>query len=362
MTTISTLGQALDQMANLNYQQQQLSTLQTQVTTGHKGQTYQALGTGSSGAAGSMQARASFTKLDTYIGNITTANTHISLMTTALGEIRSQASNMAQALNISPADGTTADIAHIADTAGDVSGIIGDLVNSKDGNTYLFSGSDKSNAPLGNDTSLDTYLNKQVTGWINGTVTTDQLIQSYRDKTQLNDTTVGYSAALSSGSAKNVAVRADDNADLNYTTLGNNDAMRDAIVATNMIRTLCSSVGQIASTSTMAAGTKTAPGATPTDQSANFYKVLGDLTTMVNTAMSKLDGSNQNLAQVQAQITQMSKDHATDQSTLTGTMQSIENVDMNEAAVKLSNLQTQLQASYSVTASVNRLSLVDYLK
>ena len=362
MTSISTLGQAIDQMANLNFQQQQLATLQTQISTNHKGQTYEALGTGATGAAGSLQARASFSKLGTYMDNITTADTHISLMTTAIGEIKAQANNVVQALNISPADGATANIASIGQAAGDVSNIVGDLINSKDGDTYVFSGSDKANAPLGNDTSLNTYMQKQVTDWANGNITTDQLVQSYRDKTQLNDSTIGYSAALSSGTAKNVAVRADDNVDLNYTTLGNTDAMRDVVVASNMIKTLCGSLGQIATTPAMAAGTKTAPGATSTEQTGNFYKVLNDLTTMLNTALNKLDTSTQNLSQVQSQIGQITKDHATDQATLTGTMASIENIDVNEAAVKLNYLQTQLQASYSVTASVNRLSLVDYLK
>lgn len=362
MTSISTLGQALDNLANLNSLQQQMATLQTQVATGHKGTTYQDLGSGATGAAGSMQARASFAKLDTYINNITTANTHISLMTSALSEIKAQAGSVVNALDISPANGATADIASIGKLAGNVSGVVNDLVNSKDGDNYLFSGSDATNAPLANDTSLQTYVQKQVNDWINGNITTDQLMQSYRDTTQLNDSTVGYSAALSSGSAKNIAVRADDNADLNYTTLGNTGAIRDTVVATTMLKTLCSSLGQIATTSTMAAGTKTAPGVSATDQTNNFYKVFNDLNTMLNGAMNKLNSSTSNLAQVQVQITQMSKDHATDQSTLTGTMNSIENVDMNEAAVKLTQLQTQLQASYSVTASVNRLSLVDYLK
>ena len=54
--------------------------------------------------------------------------------------------------------------------------------------------------------------------------------------------------------------------------------------------------------------------------------------------------------------------HAKGIHVLLGTINNIENVDMNEAAVSVTSLQTQLEASYRVTALLSQLSLVNFLR
>jgi flagellar hook-associated protein 3 FlgL len=361
MTSISTLGQALDQMERLNSLQTSMATLEGQISSGTKGNTFQALGSGVNGALGSERARASFNNLNTYIDNATNADTQIGLMTNALGEIQAQGQNLQSGLNITPADGSTVDISSISNLATTVGGFVNNLINAQDSNgDYLFGGADSSTPPLTDNGTLDTYEQGQINGWMNGTVTTAQLIQSYSDPTQLNDSTIGYSSTLASGQAQNVSVRVDDNTEINYTVKGNDTALRTIVTAVSMIKNLCSSVQSI-STSATDPTAKTAPGATAADQSSNFYSVLNNLTTMLSNGLSALDTDTQNLSQTQAQIDQVSTDQKTQQSVLSGTMNTIEDVDINEAAVKVTALQTQLQASYSVTAMISKLSLVNYL-
>jgi len=53
--------------------------------------------------------------------------------------------------------------------------------------------------------------------------------------------------------------------------------------------------------------------------------------------------------------------HKTDQSTLSGIVDDLENVDMSEAIIKLQTLQTQLTASFQTANVVQSMSLVNFL-
>jgi flagellar hook-associated protein 3 FlgL len=362
MATISTLGQALDQMERLNALQSKLSTLQGQIATGHKGNTYMALGSGADGALGSQRARSNYSKLDTYITNITIADRRMSIMTNALSEMRAQAGNVQAALGLQPAEGTDTDIETVGKQADTVMQFLTTLVNSKDGNRYLFAGADSDTQPLNGTSTMDTYEQSQINDWVNGTITTDQLIQSYRDQTKLDDSTLGYSPTLASGTTKGVSVRTDDNTEVDYTVLGNTSSIRDVLTSISMIKNLTLTLNKITSDPSDPPGTKTAPGATTSEQSQNFYKVYNDLQDMLTKALGKLDLTNENLTQTQAQVEAVSDNHKTDQATLQGISSDIENVDLNEAAVQLNSLQTQLEASYRVTATLSQLSLVNFLK
>ncbi len=53
--------------------------------------------------------------------------------------------------------------------------------------------------------------------------------------------------------------------------------------------------------------------------------------------------------------------NAAQQSTLQDTVDGIEQASTEEVATKLLDLQTRLQASYQITSSLSKLSLVNYL-
>lgn len=357
MTKISTLAQAMGQIKQLNSMQAQIAKLQTQLTTQKKGQLFKELGME---ALGSQRARANFATLETYISNINHADRRIKMMITSIEEVKQQAGHIASAIQIQTQEGEI-ELGTITDLADKTFDFITNLLNQQDGDRYLFGGSGVLSQPLTATGTFDSYVQARLTDWVNGDITTTQLINSYRDKDQLTDTIMGYSAQLSSGNSKNVTVRVDKNSELDYTLTANNDALREVMVVVNMMRNLGDVMDQITRGDDDPAGIVTAPGATQEEQNENFYKLYNDLSAMLNKALSKIDTEHFKLAQTQAQMNQIQENHKVDLNTLTGIISDIEDVDINEVALKLSSLQIQLEAAYSVTASVSRLSLVNFI-
>ncbi|HRC27601.1 MAG TPA: flagellin, partial [Alphaproteobacteria bacterium] len=234
-----------------------------------------------------------------------------------------------------------------------------DLVNSKDGDRYLFSGSDTQTKPLVTTSLMTTYMDTRVDEWVNGTIDTDALIASYTDNTALVDATVGYAATLSN--AGNVFVRADDTKDIDYTVLGNDPAIRDLIVTIGMTANLTGTLDEV----TLDAGdpltTVTAPGATAKDQSDNFYRVFNQLAAAINTAVDNLDTIGYRLSGIQAQLDGIGKDHQEDRNNLMSVISNVEDADTTEAALKIKILSTQLEASYRVTALLSDLTLTKFI-
>ena len=61
------------------------------------------------------------------------------------------------------------------------------------------------------------------------------------------------------------------------------------------------------------------------------------------------------------EIRRLGAANAAQQSTLQDTVDGIEQASTEEVATKLLDLQTRLQASYQITASLSKLSLVNYI-
>jgi flagellar hook-associated protein 3 FlgL len=356
MTSISTLGQSLDQIERLKLSQSTLSQLQTQLTTGKKAQLFDGLGTD---VIQSVRSRAAIKQLATYDNNIDIANRRIKMMLNALQSVHDQASTISGALDVE-SEGGELDMASLSQLADNALKLVSDMVNEQDGPRYLFGGSDGTTQPLGDTGTLDTYLKSALDDWASGAIDTQTLIANYRGGAA-GDTTVGYSAALASGSAKNVTARVGESSEIDYTVLGNDSSLRDIIVGISMVSQLSKSLDKVSLDAGDPAGTKTAPGADAKEQADNFYTMFNDLARMIGGAMDKLESKMSNLSYASAQITSVQNDHALQKNALQGIVDDVENADDNEIAVRLNALQVQLEASYRVTASIQGLSLVNFL-
>ncbi len=358
MAFVSTLGQALDQVERLKTLQSQLGTLQTQLTTGKKTDLYKGLG---SDVIASKKARASFNALDNYLNNITIASRRIEMTSSVIEEIQAQSRNLLGTLEGQTQQGEY-EIAALSDYAKNLKGFVYNLLNEKDGDRYVLGGANTLNKPLTDTGGLDTYATKQITDWVNGVITTDQFMQSYQDSTQLTDTIIGYSPELSSGQTKNVTVRVDDNAEIDYTVKANATPFRNILIAISMIENIDNVIDEVTlDPADNPATTVTAPGSTIAEQNENFYRVFNDIAAMMNKALDQIDSERFKLAQAQAQITQIGENHKIEKNTLSNTIANVENVDINEVALKLNTLTIQLEASYRVTATVSSLNLTKFL-
>jgi flagellar hook-associated protein 3 FlgL len=67
------------------------------------------------------------------------------------------------------------------------------------------------------------------------------------------------------------------------------------------------------------------------------------------------------LGATQSQLTNVSNTQASASAATQTQISSLTTVDPYQAATQLTSLQTQLQASYEITASISKLSFVNYM-
>lgn len=353
MTNISTLGQSIDQITRLKTLQSSMAMLQYQLASGKKANLFSGLGTN---VIASERARADFKEVDTYLNNMTIADRRIKMKINAIDGILKQAGDVLNAIQIQTQQGEF-EIEAVGDLAKKARDFIISMLNERDGERYLFSGADTRTQPIVDTGLQGTYMQAQVNAWVDGNMTTDELIQSYRDKSQLSDTINGYSAPISSGNARGVYVRVSSNIELEYTSIANNDGFRDILSAIGMLDNLTAVLDKVTLAENDPLGTITAPGATKEEKNNNFYAVFNDIAVMISKGMDKLETETFKLSQTAARMNQISEDYKLEKNTLAGIISDVEDADMNEVAVKINSLQLQMEASYRVTASLSQLSL-----
>ncbi|MDB2682778.1 flagellin [Alphaproteobacteria bacterium] len=401
-TGVSTLGQALARIDRINVQQTQLNDLSTQLATGKKTQKFSGLGTD---VLTSKRARADFQSLDVYKNNIKNASRRISLMLNAVKEFQEQTRNFLGSINLvaqqadheangvnilSYDDPTTpnviettkigvdsaemsVDFQSMTSLASTVYDFLETLLNVQDGDRYLLSGAETSTEPFTDTGTLDAAISSQISDWKAGTVSTDQIIQNLNDRDAstnpgaVTDSIIGYSAPLSSANAGNIFVRADDNLEVEYTTLANEEPFRDIMVAVSYFKNEnlppISDVYEPPNVPTppFSPDIQGAPGADNQEKQENFFQVLNTLSGVVNNALDQLDLVVFKLSSAQGRITELGIQHSEEQNLLQGVISDVEDADQNEVALKLNTILTQLEASYAVTSRVQQLSLVNYI-
>ena len=397
MTGVSTLGQALRQIEHLNSQQLTFSELAQQMATGKKAPFYSGLNTD---ALISVRSRVDLSALDVYVDNITRADTTIDLALNSIEEFQAQSNQFAATLTSFVQEGShqTGDDVRYDDPAtpeientiyGNTSGnmdvdftavinhannlfdFLGDLINVQEGDRYLLAGADSSERPYQNTGTLDAHINTLLTNWKNGTITTTDLIADLRDGTALSgnpdaitDSTIGYSASLSNGTAGNVFVRVDENSEFKYTVLANEDSLRNVMVALAVIKNENLPPVVDVYENGVYPGVPDelgAPGVTAEEQHQNFYQLFNSMTQMVSQSIDEIDQIRFRLETVRAQMEETRRSHVDQQSLLQNTIGDVEDVDTNEVAVKITTLQTQLEASYRVTSLIQNLTLSRFL-
>ncbi|HRC27569.1 MAG TPA: hypothetical protein PKX87_09090, partial [Alphaproteobacteria bacterium] len=97
MTSISTMGQAIDQMERIKQVQSLFANYQAQVTTGKKTNLFKGLGID---VLTSERSRADLDSIDIYRRNIDIADRRLKLMNNAVEEMKAQAINVQNAITV----------------------------------------------------------------------------------------------------------------------------------------------------------------------------------------------------------------------------------------------------------------------
>lgn len=375
MASISTLGTYLDQISRLKTQQSSMADLTLQLSSGKKTQKLSGLGMD---ITKTMRARTGIDSLSVYNDNITNADRRMKQMDTAIREIRAQTENISSFIATATQQGEYPDLQSIQKLTDSVYGFITNLINQTDGERYLFGGADQTEAPLGSDgffkSALGSFLpdstdltNPPVVAsgligdWGDGTITTDQFIASYKS---INDTTLGFSEALTTGTAGKTVVRVDDSSEFDYTVLANSTAMKDIIRTLGVLRALPPvehAPGALNDPTATTLATDVAPFP-PAEKQEAFFKVLNDLSATLNKATDGLEKEEKNLAQIRSQIAIVKTSHSDQIAAFKDIVADVENSDITEVSVQIKQLEIQLQASFQVTSILSQLTLSNFLQ
>ena len=148
-----------------------------------------------------------------------------------------------------------------------------------------------------------------------------------------------WSANWSTASSQNSKIRVDNNLKVDVTTNANDSAFRNMAMAFTMVMDL---------------------GAGSLSQAA-FEKLVDKATTIASSAVTATTNIAGQLGNVQKLLADQNVRLNQRNDTINQQLQRLEGVDQAEVATRINMLMTQLETSYSLTARINKLSLLNYL-
>jgi flagellar hook-associated protein 3 FlgL len=343
-----------------------LDKLTNQVSTGLVGDTYAGLGTG---APVSLDLRPQIANLQTWQNNVDAATGRMSVAQTALTQMQSIAANFyAQLNNVESVNAGEVD--SIAASARDALGQMASLLDTQDGGVYVFAGQDTADPPVpdpGNilTSGFYTQINAAVGGLaINGAAAT--ATATYNVATSNAAGTSPFSVWLSQSSAVLQASPPVVQVGQNQTEpvgipASANGLIPDSVSSGNTIvggppsttgsymRDVLRALATIGSLSSSQAN------------DPDFDDLVQDTRTSLSAAVGAMAQDAGVLGNVQSSLTATQTRLGDTQTALTGQVSSAEDVDMAATLSQLSQVQTQMQASYQLIATLSGLSLAKFL-
>lgn len=333
-----------------------MDTLLRQASTGRAGNTFAQLG---STASASLSLRPNLARLEAYQANIDAAAGRMELTQSTLKQIGDIASRFrAQTINLNGLSRSEVDT--IAGSARDALKQVAGLLNTRDGSVYIFAGQDGAAAPVPSGDAIGT------SGFVTSIATAVAAFGTAGGAATIAATLAigGSNAAGTSPFSPNLSQPAS-------LLVGARTSVRigDGVAVPTGV--LASTNADIASTGPATTGSYIRDvlrglatlGALSGNQvsAPGFGEVVADVRTSLADAVSALAadagvlGDRQSaLAATQATLTDMATAIQTQ-------ISDAEDVDMASTLSRLSAVQSQLQASYQLIASLQSMSLARYL-
>jgi flagellar hook-associated protein 3 FlgL len=348
---------------------QQLNTLSEQVSSGLVAQTYAGLG---SSAAVSLDLNPQLTALQTYQNNISQATGTMQVTQTAMTQLQQIAAKFASDMpNLTSTN--TQEITSIAQQAQAALTQVAGLLDTRDGDVYVFGGQDTSNPPVSQPDAILTTTGgfySQINAAVNGLATDDA------NATNTITATFNTAASNSAGTSPFSTYQS-----------GGNGPIAQQVVQTGQGQSV--SIGLLASANSYVVSTGTSvANATATSlptttgsymrdlmcalatigsmtsssaSAAGFVALVQNTTTSLNGAVSAMDGDIGALGNTQSTLTTTQTQLSDTATALTGQVSAVQDVDMASTLSNLTAIQTQLEASYRMIATEGTLSLANYL-
>lgn len=333
---------------------QRLNELTEQASTGLASQTYAGLGGGASVA---LDLNAQVNTLQVHQAAINQATGSIGVTQTAMKQIQQIAATFASDIpNLNGLNPSEVD--SIAAQANGALQQVADLLNTTDGNSYVFGGQDSANPPI----------------------PSPENILSSGFYTQIHATVSGLSSAgAGATAAATLAVAASNSAGTTpFSAYMSQPGSSISVPAVQTGGGVPVQIGLLASSNSVAvsSGTSTTGsymrdlmrtlatlGSLSSSQlnDPGFGALVSDTSSSLNGAISAMSVDVGILGTTQSTLT-TTQSHLADISTALNTqLNSVQSADMATTLSNLSEIQTQLQASYRMISLANSLSLVNFL-
>ena len=304
-------------VSNSNTVRDQLNQTDEQVSSGLVSDTYSGLG---NQARTSLSLTPAIAHQAAWSQNIDAAQGRLDATQTAITSISSIASAFFAQINTYNAN-NPASVQSLAQQAKTALQQVGDLLNTKSGDIYVFAGQDTSNPPV-----PDTDPAVMSTGLLKGSGSAPF------------SSTIGTAVpTVQVGSGQSVQVGLLANANTLTTSTGTTTGsyMRDTLTA-------LAKLAGLATSSTAASDVSSARG-------------------YLSSSISAMATETGSLGNIQSGLTQRQTNLTSVSAALTKQLSSAQDVDVAAAITKAAFLQTQLQASYQIIAQSRNLSLANYL-
>ena len=361
--SISSYGLAdYGQMSNLISDnatvKQKLDQLTTQISSGLVSNTYAGLGTG---AAVSLNLQPQIASLQTWQANINQAASGMQVTQTAMTQIQQIASNfLAQTNNLEGTDSSEVD--SIAASAQQALVQVAGLLDTQDGNTYVFAGQDTSNPPVPQpDAILTSGFYTQIAAAV-GQLGSQGSTATIAATLQVGELATPGSSPFSTYLTPQPPPAAAPQAPTIQTGAGQTTAvgLLASVNSPSIISTGTSTTGSYMCDLMRSLATL---GSLSSSQfnDAGFQAVVQDTNASLTGAISAMAEDAGVLGNTQTNLTTSQTTMADTATALTTQVGDVQDVDMAQALSSLSLVQTQLQGSYQVIAAMSGLSLVKFL-
>lgn len=343
-------------IANSASVRQKLDTLTTQASSGLIGNSYAGLGTG---AATSLDLNPEIAHLTNWQNDIAAATGQAGVTQTAMTQLQSIASNFySQTVNLNGVNASEVD--SIAADARQALVEVAGLLNTQDGNTYVFGGADSTNPPVPNsDQILSSGYYTQIAASVAALGTAGGAATIA--------TTMAVATSNAAGTSPFSAYMSQPAATLQAQI----PAVPDGQGQATPLGLLASANTYVTSTGASTTGSYTRDlmralatiGSLSSAQisDSGFQTLVADTSSSLQGVVSAMAGDAGVLGDTQTALTAQGTVLANTQTALTGQVSSAQDVDMASTLSQLSLVQTQMQASYQVISAISGMSLVKFL-
>ena len=333
--SVSLLGSSITQSGRLKSLNVELQDLQRQLASQKKHETYSGFRTD---AFRIQDMHEQTSRLQVYGQNIKRVETRMNMMLDSVEQMRTLGNQIQDSILTQTREGDV----NVEDIniVGDMNlSFLYDLMNVKDGDRYLLAGTDSENQPLEDINGLVESMNVEISNWLDGTQTYDQMITNIDN---LSNEALGLSTTLSSAGA--VTVKVDDNVNIDYSLKADEQGFKDMLKGFALAKAL-----------------KQPDEAVDIGTKDEFQKLLTYTSNLVGSGVDKAKNSSYRLSSQYNLLKNIKEQNTSDTGMLQGLISDKEDADPTEVVIALQGMQSQLTASYEVTRIMSEMSLVNFL-